>query len=269
MSAQDLQVRLLTRTNQRSCYRGTFYSRKEAHLRVLNTRLQAGIVCFWHHTPSSKGFHKTTNFFSSNTSIIQDNNGCKSFLPQRQLKQWFPNSPLLRFEVLTAVRVLIAAFWDMRQCSLVDRDHLFERMFCLPLRLQRWSQYNSSKLWYITTKLHVVTTPNTAIFMLYRHLLSLTNSKQINQLINQPTDWMTDQINVNKQINTSTDCLVRSVSNTITTHMLRNFLLWIQKYEFHHQYFRNWTEIWPFKILFKSRSNSVRILKFLKQKGVH
>jgi len=64
--------RLLTRANQRNGCRGTSNHRKETHHHVLNTRLHAGIVCPWHHSPDPKGFHREANFFSSSTSNIQD-----------------------------------------------------------------------------------------------------------------------------------------------------------------------------------------------------
>lgn len=64
--------RLLTRANQRNGCRGTSNHRKETHHHVLNTRLHASIVCRWHHSPDTKGFHSEANFFSSSASNIQD-----------------------------------------------------------------------------------------------------------------------------------------------------------------------------------------------------
>jgi hypothetical protein len=42
-------------------------------------------------------FHKAANFFLSNKPNTPDNNGCQGFYARRRLKQYFLNSPLLKY----------------------------------------------------------------------------------------------------------------------------------------------------------------------------
>jgi hypothetical protein len=85
---------------------------------------------------------------------------------------------LVGFQVLTATSIMLAVFWEVAPCGLVDTDRCFRDACCLHHQGGEWTLKAPLKRRSVSTGLHGATSQKKAIFILY--FSTCTSTIQIN-----------------------------------------------------------------------------------------